>query len=353
MSLPVHDNFGQRSIFRDAWPSSGYSHLTVSDTGRLKISSAFLRYLFERPELMPIETSCAKERALHRVLLEDPGRPVGELELQSISDADTRENYRVALGFRNFLLQQDSIESAYLALVSGKAGQMTPPILIEQLVQIILSHLLAQERNPYRLRAAEIFFRLQKVSLDGGILLADAEVLEKHRGAGGATILQRLIQQAQETPEAPQNTLAVLTQDDAEQYWQQTEPFHFAFCLHQQEPSIEALCHVLESWIAHFHGLSARIHWVSQIPAERWFWHIGLDVESTRILNALYRGEAVGETDLQRILVLLQLELEDHERLRPDMAGRPIFLGIAMTRDNLVRFKPQNVLLNLPLMTSV
>ena len=128
MSLPVHDNFGQRSLFQEVWPSSGYSHLTVSDAGRLLITSAFLRHLFERPELTPMDTSCAKERALHRALLEDPERPVGELELQSISDADTRENYRVALGFRNFLLQQDSIESAYLALVSGKAGQMTPPI---------------------------------------------------------------------------------------------------------------------------------------------------------------------------------------------------------------------------------
>jgi hypothetical protein len=48
----------------------------------------------------------------------------------------------------------------------------------------------------------------------------------------------------------------------------------------------------------------------------------------------------------------LQLELEDHDRLRPDMAGCPIFLAVAMTKDNLLRFKPQNILLNLPLITS-
>jgi hypothetical protein len=32
-----------------------------------------------------------------------------------------------------------------------------------------------------------------------------------------------------------------------------------------------------------------------------------------------------------------------------DIAGRPIYLGMAMTTDNVLRLKPQNLLVNLPL----
>ena len=32
-----------------------------------------------------------------------------------------------------------------------------------------------------------------------------------------------------------------------------------------------------------------------RIDDEKWTWHIGLDAEATRILNALYNGEDPGE----------------------------------------------------------
>ena len=38
--------------------------------------------------------------------------------------------------------------------------------------------------------------------------------------------------------------------------------------------------------------------------------------------------------------------------MRADVAGRPVYLGLAMTADRLLRVKPQNLLLNLPLARS-
>jgi hypothetical protein len=35
--------------------------------------------------------------------------------------------------------------------------------------------------------------------------------------------------------------------------------------------------------------------------------------------------------------------------MRPEIAGAPVFLGLAMTPDGTLRMKPQNLLLNLPL----
>jgi len=35
--------------------------------------------------------------------------------------------------------------------------------------------------------------------------------------------------------------------------------------------------------------------------------------------------------------------------VRADVAGRPVYLGLAMNADGVLRLKPQNLLLNLPL----
>jgi hypothetical protein len=48
-------------------------------------------------------------------------------------------------------------------------------------------------------------------------------------------------------------------------------------------------------------------------------------------------------------LSLFRLEFEDPGLMRPDIAGRPVYLALAMTAERKVRLKPQNLLVNLPL----
>jgi hypothetical protein len=43
------------------------------------------------------------------------------------------------------------------------------------------------------------------------------------------------------------------------------------------------------------------------------------------------------------------MEIRDETLISPNIAGRPIYLGMAMTPDNFLRLKPQNLLMNLPL----
>jgi hypothetical protein len=106
---------------------------------------------------------------------------------------------------------------------------------------------------------------------------------------------------------------------------------------------------VLESWVGHFLETRVRVQPVQKIRDEHWVWHLGLDAEGTALLNALYDGEEVGEDRLQRLLNLFRLEFEDPGLMLPDVAGRPVYLGLAMTAKNKVRMKPQNLLVNLPL----
>ena len=72
-------------------------------------------------------------------------------------------------------------------------------------------------------------------------------------------------------------------------------------------------------------------------------------MDSTAILNSLYRGEAVEEDDLRRLVLLFTLAFADPADALPEMQGRPVYLGIGVRPDRTLKMKPQNLLVNLPL----
>ena len=95
--------------------------------------------------------------------------------------------------------------------------------------------------------------------------------------------------------------------------------------------------------------LEVSIQPLQSVRDQHWRWHVGLDAEATALLNALYAGEEVGEDRQARLLSLFRLELKDRELLRPDMRGRAVYLGMAQNGERELRLKPQNILVNLPL----
>jgi len=110
-----------------------------------------------------------------------------------------------------------------------------------------------------------------------------------------------------------------------------------------------ALARVIERWIAHFFGVAVKVAPLRQIEDPRWAWHIGLDAQSTAVLNDLWRGEAVETGRLRRLLALFRLDFAERAAMRSDLAGRPVYLALGMDEANVVRMKPQNLLVNLPL----
>jgi hypothetical protein len=109
------------------------------------------------------------------------------------------------------------------------------------------------------------------------------------------------------------------------------------------------LATLLEQWVGHLAGVRVLIEPVERVEDERWRWHTGLDVESTAILNALYRGDAVAEEVRARLATLFRLTFADAADALPEAADRPVYLGLAFRADHLLRMKPQNLLVNLPL----
>jgi hypothetical protein len=106
---------------------------------------------------------------------------------------------------------------------------------------------------------------------------------------------------------------------------------------------------VIGRWVRHFAGVEVGVTPLRQIQDARWAWHIGLDAQATAVLNDLWRGEEVEAGRLARLLALFRMDFADAAVMRPDVAGKPVYLALGMDEENVVRMKPQNLLINLPL----
>lgn len=348
------------------WPSSGFDHLQRTERGWLQPTDDYLRLFLARPELAPVPESCRAELALHADLLAAPAKPVTPAELQALQDADARESYRLFLRFRDGLLAAGTLEAYYLSLFPRDGtGQISiPPLFIDLLAQAITRNLLDDSTDAYEVRAGEMLFRSQRISTEGGqVLSGDRETLDMLNETGGLGDIGRFLAEAK----APLRDVEVrvLSDDNAPDYWQQVDRYTclldlthevsndlshgLVLTMTRARSGLKALASVLQKWVRHFLGVDVTITPVQKVDDEAWRWHVGLDAEATALLNDLYEGRDVAPDRLQRLLSLFRLEFADPREMRADVAGKPVYLGLMMSADGVVRLKPQNLLVNLPL----
>ena len=314
--------------------------------GRLRVTDDFLRAYYLRPEIHPVEESGDAERALHARLMEDPRRPVTAHEVDAVEDEDARDNYRVMLVFRARLLDAGTVEGCYLRLFKGPVD--VPPLFVEQMVHVVLRNILEGCEDPLRVRAAELFFREQKATIrEGHALLADLETVERHASGNRFGSIGRLIVEAQ--GELASAELDVLDRANAALYWQRESAYDTAVSVTYGRPALEALARVIELWVFHFLETEVQVQPIRKIEEPRWAWHVGLDAESTAILNDLWSGGEVEQGRMRHVLALFRLQFNDPAAMRADIAGRAVYLALSADDDGIVRMKPQNLLLNLPL----
>jgi hypothetical protein len=313
---------------QDFWGSSGYSRLATRGD-RLVATDAWLARLLEREELMPPPEAGPNERALHARLVHDVRSSVPAALVEAIEDRDAVDNWRTFLAFRDRVLAHATLEEAYVDLFRAPAVDIAPD-LVDVLTQAITRATLEGVDDPFVLRAGEMMFRRQRVAAEGGqMLAADAATLEAFARTGEAKI-------------------AVMSGENAPFYWLRDELYSFALDLTPGREGARALADVLERWIARLARLRVRIEPVARIDDERWRWHVGLDAESTSILNALYRGEEVAAEALERLVALFRLDFAEMQDVREDVRGRPVYLALAVRPDRTLKLKPQNLLVNLP-----
>jgi hypothetical protein len=325
----------------DFWISCGHHLLDRAANGGLVVTDEFLKAYFVRPELVPPQDACAVERMLHAALLENPRRPAAADEIAKMADADARENWQFVLSFRDLLLRHSTLEAAYLALMRGGAVAL-PPLFVNQLTHVILRNALDGCEDPLVLRAAELFFRVQRVTLHEGSLLAADE--EKIAGIS-MTPLSPLVSMLGVPTEAQ---IDVLTGENAQSYWERSDMFDMALDLSGGREGLRALASAMTRWISHLLAIEVTIEPLTELRDARFTWYVGLDTEATAIGDQLWKADVLDDARAGRVIGLFRLTFHDHAIVAEAVRGEPIYLLLAVTPDKLLRMKPQNLVTGLP-----
>jgi hypothetical protein len=326
----------------DFWLSCGHHLLDRDDGGGLIATEEFLKAYLARPELSPPPEACVVERTLHAALLADPCRPVQGAEIASIADADARENWTLMVAFRDLLLAHPTIEAAYLHLVRNGMGA-TPPLFVNQLVHAILRNVLDGCDDVYMLRAAEMFFRVQRLTThEGSLIAADEETVAGSNAQSASPLVSML-----GLPAAA--AIDVLNDDNAQTYWDRSDQFDMALDLTAGRRGLKALGDVVARWVTHFHAVAVDVEPLVEARDVKLAWYVGLDAEGTKMGDALWNGEELGEATRSRVVGLYRLTVSDGDAVLDKAKGEPIYLIMAMTPDGLLRLKPQNLLTGLPI----
>ena len=350
-SIPVPGTTSSAAIEptqHDFWPSCGYKYLAVNPEGHLLVTDDFLRVLLQRPEIAPIPSSCAAELSLHERLQAEPRHAVSAAVMQALQDRDAADNYGVWLRFRDRLLAAPTLEAAYLALFQGE-GVDVAPVLVQQLTQTLLRHVLGDTATAMQARVAEMLFRTQKISVleDGAVMAADDETVERHALSAGFGSVGELLRQGGVPLRSVD--LDVLDADKPDLYWPRSEHFDLVLNLNHGQPALTVLAELLQRWVSHFLKVEVRVHTDREIVDEHWVWHVGLDAQASGILNDLYQGDEPDADRMRRLLCLFRLEFANSADMLGAVAGRPVYLAMAMDQHHRLKLKPQNLLLNLPL----
>ena len=326
----------------DFWLSCGHHLLDRDEGGGLVVTDEFLKAYLARPELAPPPEACVVERTLHAALLADPRRRVEPGEIAEIADADARENWTVMMAFRDRLVGHKTVEAAYLDLVRRGVGN-TPPLFINQLVHVILRNALDGCEDPYMVRAAELLFRPQRLTVhEGSLIAADEETVAGASAQPVSPLVSML-----GLPAAAD--IDVLNDDNAQSYWERSDLFDLGLDLTAGRRGTAALGDVLARWVSHLLSVEVDVEALTEAAEVSFTWYVGLDADGTRIGDALWNGEELDEAARARIVGLYRLTFGDAGVVLDKAKGVPIYLILAMSPERTLRMKPQNLVTGLPI----
>jgi hypothetical protein len=328
------------SASRDFWLACGHHLLDRDATGNLLVTDEFLKAYLARPELVPPPGACAAERRLHNALLFDPRQPVAASQVAAIIDADARDNWETMIAWRDHLVKHRTLEAAYLAIV--RRNIKFPHILIGQLVQAILRNALDDCDDAFMLRAAEMFFRPQKLIIGEGSVVAVDEENESLLDRQPRSPLVELL--------GLPATTDVDHLDDATagSYWERSDRFDLALELTAGRRGLVALGDVVARWLSHLLAIDVAIEPLTELRDARLSWYVGLSSDATRIGDAIWNGDALSDAMRAQLIGLFRLTFRDPADMIEKVRREPVYLLVAMAPDEVLRLKPQNLVTGLP-----
>jgi hypothetical protein len=326
---------------RDFWLSCGHQLLDRDAAGRLLVTDEFLKAYLARPELLPPKDACVAERELHRSLLRDPRQFVAASQIAAVADTDARENWQMMISWRDHLVTHRNLEAAYLDIV--RRNTKFPHVFIDQLVHAILRNALNDCDDVFTLRAAEMFFRPQKLMIgEGSIIAVDEERESSFHPQPRSPLVELLGLPA---------IAGVDLLDDASaaSYWERSDRFDMGLGLASGQRGLAALGDVVAHWLSHLLAIDVAIETLTELRDARLSWYVGLSAEATRIGDVLWNGGEFSDGMRAQLVGLFRLTFRDPAHMIEELRREPVYLLMAMAPDEVLRLKPQNLVTGLPI----
>jgi hypothetical protein len=321
------------SASHDFWLSCGHHLLDRDATGKLLVTDEFLKAYLARPELMPPPEACSAERGLHSTLLLDPWQPIAASRVAAIADADTRENWQTMIAWRDHLVRYCSLEAAYLEIVRRNI----------KFPQAILRNALDDCGDVFMLRAAEMFFRPQRLVLQEASIVAVDEETDPSPGLHSPSPLSPLLGLL------PTAEIDLLSDSSAESYWERRDRFDMALDLTTGRRGLIALGDVVARWLSHLLAIDVVVESLAELQRVPFSWYVGLSSDATRIGDAIWNGDDLDDTARAQLVSLFRLTFRDPADVIENVRGEPLYLLLAMNSEGMLRLKPQNLIAGLPI----
>jgi hypothetical protein len=326
---------------RDFWLACGHHLLDRDAAGNLLVTDEFLKAYLARPEIVPPPEACAAERQLHHALFADPRRSVGVSQIAGIADADARENWQVMIGWRDHLVKHRTLEAAYLDIV--RRNIKFPHAFMGHLIQAILRNALDDCTDAFILRAAEMFFRPQKLAMQEASIIAVDEETESLLGRPTRSPLEALLGLPSTTE------IDMLSDATAGSYWERSDRFDMALDITAGQRGVAALGDVIARWVSHLLAVDVAIEPVVELHNTSWSWYVGLDSGATRIGDSIWNGNDLDDATRAKMIGLFRLTFLDPADMIEKVRGDPVYILAAVTADDILRLKPQNLVTGLPI----
>jgi len=325
---------------RDFWLSCGHHLLDRDATGKLLVTEEFLKAYLARPELVPPPEACLAEKTLHGALLSAPCQQVATSRVAAIIDADARENWEMMIAWRNHLVKHRTLEDAYLEMI--RRNIQFPSIFVGHLVQAILRSALDECDDVFVLRAAEMFFRPQKLTVRRGSLTA----IDQERQFSLGTQTHPPLVELLGLPATVE--VDVLSDTTADSYWERSDRFDMALDLAPGQRGLVALGEVMTRWLSHLLAIEVAIEPLTELRDARLSWYVGLSSDATRIGDAIWEGNDLSDAMRAYLFGLFRMTFRNPADMIEELRGEPVYLLVAMAPDEVLRLKPQNLLTGLP-----
>jgi hypothetical protein len=112
---------------------------------------------------------------------------------------------------------------------------------------------------------------------------------------------------------------------------------------------LAALGKIVTRWLGHLLAIDVAVEPVTELRNVPLSWYVGFDSDATRFGDALWNGSDLEEERRSRLIGLFRLTFRDPDDMIERIRGEPVYLLAAMTADEVLHLKPQNLVTGLPI----